>query len=96
MTKKFACSEVETPRRGDHFVRDGISAITYLLIQVSCPRVKACANVWGFDYRSHIAYALGILGGSAAEETLRDLSRNDPFPAVHEQAGSAQREASGR
>lgn len=39
-----------------------------------------------FDYRFHIAHALGKLGGPQAEETLLDLSQNDPFPAVRAEA----------
>ncbi len=35
-----------------------------------------------FDFRFHIAYALGVLGGPLAEETLQDLAANDPMPAV--------------
>jgi len=42
-----------------------------------------------FDYRFHIAHALGILGGQEAEEALRDIANHDPFPAVREEAGRA-------
>jgi hypothetical protein len=42
-----------------------------------------------FDYRFHIAHALGILGGAEAERALQDLAQNDPFPAVREQAAEA-------
>lgn len=42
-----------------------------------------------FDYRFHIARALGVLGGDEAEKALYDLSVNDPFPAVREIAGQA-------
>jgi hypothetical protein len=42
-----------------------------------------------FDYRFHVAHALGILGGPEAERALEDLARNDPFPAVREQAVQA-------
>jgi hypothetical protein len=42
-----------------------------------------------FDYRFHVAHALGILGGPEAERALQDLARNDPFPAVREEAARA-------
>ena len=42
-----------------------------------------------FDYRFHIAHALGVLGGPQAEQALEDLAANDPFPAVREEAARA-------
>jgi len=39
-----------------------------------------------FDYRFHIAHALGILGGPEAEAGLRDLAANDPSAPVREEA----------
>jgi len=44
-----------------------------------------------FDYRFHIAHALGILGGPEAEGALKDLAKNDPFHAVREEAERALR-----
>jgi len=44
-----------------------------------------------FDFRFHIAHALGILGGPLAERTLKDLAANDPFPPVREEAKDALR-----
>jgi len=42
-----------------------------------------------FDFRFHIAHALGILGGPQAERALKDLAEHDPFPAVREEARAA-------
>ena len=39
-----------------------------------------------FDFRFHIARALGILGGTQARKALEDLAVNDPFPAVRQMA----------
>ncbi len=44
-----------------------------------------------FDYRFHIAHALGVLGGAQAEQALEDLAASDPFPAVREEAARALR-----
>jgi hypothetical protein len=37
-----------------------------------------------FDFRFHIAYALGKLGGDEAKRALKDLAERDPFPAVRD------------
>jgi hypothetical protein len=42
-----------------------------------------------FDFRFHIAHALGILGGPDAETALEHLAEHDPFPAVREEAERA-------
>jgi len=42
-----------------------------------------------FDFRFHIAHALGILGGDEAVKALEDLAAHDPFPAVREEAKAA-------
>lgn len=42
-----------------------------------------------FDIRFHVARALGILGGPEAAAALEDLARNDPFPAVRQEAREA-------
>ena len=39
-----------------------------------------------FDFRIHIARALGLLGGAEAVTALRDLADNDPLRAVREEA----------
>jgi len=49
-----------------------------------------------FDYRFHIAHALGELGGPLAEKTLKELAENDPFPAVREEAAAALRRLQSR
>ena len=71
---------------GTRYIPDALAAIgDASVVPALIKPLKECR----FDYRSHITYALGILGGPAAEETLRDLARNDPFPAVREQAEQA-------
>lgn len=42
-----------------------------------------------FDYRLHIAHALGTLGGKEAEAALYELSIKDPFPAVRRLSSDA-------
>jgi hypothetical protein len=42
-----------------------------------------------FDFRFHVAHALGVLGGPAAERALQELAKNDPFPAVRQEARRA-------
>lgn len=42
-----------------------------------------------FDFRLHVARALGILGGRQAETALEDMAKNDPFAAVREEAARA-------
>ncbi len=71
---------------GTRYVPDALAAIGDASV---VPALVKPLKVCRFDYRSHIAYALGIMGGPAAEETLRDLAGNDPFPAVREQAEEA-------
>ena len=71
---------------GTRYVPDALAAIGDASV---VPALVKPLKVCRFDYRSHIAYALGIIGGPAAEETLRDLAGNDPFPAVREQAEEA-------
>lgn len=42
-----------------------------------------------FDFRFHIAHALGELGGPVAQKALKDLAKADLFPAVRAQAAAA-------
>ena len=49
-----------------------------------------------FDFRFHIAHALGELGGPLAEKTLKELAEKDPFPAVREEAKAALEKLQGR
>jgi hypothetical protein len=39
-----------------------------------------------FDFRFHVAYALGVLGGEQAEAALADMAANDPAPYVRQLA----------
>jgi hypothetical protein len=78
---------------GTRYIPDALAAIGDARVVTALVNpLKLCR----FDYRSHIAYALGVLGGPAAEETLRDLVTNDPFPAVREQAAEALEKLRGR
>ena len=53
------------------------------------PQLIAPLRKCRFDFRFHIAHALGVLGGSQARSTLEDLAANDPFPAVRNEAAEA-------
>jgi HEAT repeat protein len=71
---------------GMRYIPDALAAIgDASVVPALVKPLKACR----FDFRSHIVYALGILGGPTAEESLGDLAKNDPFPAVREQAEDA-------
>ncbi len=50
------------------------------------PALVAPLHRLRFDYRFHIADALGKLGGKAAGAALEDLAANDPFPAIRQHA----------
>jgi hypothetical protein len=41
-----------------------------------------------FDYRFHVAYALGVLGGEPARQALTDLAANDPVACVRQLAAA--------
>jgi len=71
---------------GTRYIPDVLAAIGDRSVVPQLVRpLKRCR----FDYRFHIAHALGILGGPQAEKTLKDLAKNDPFPAVREEAERA-------
>ena len=53
------------------------------------PALVAPLKECRFDYRFHVAHALGELGGELAEKTLEDLAARDPFRAVREEAKAA-------
>ncbi len=53
------------------------------------PQLIAPLKKVRFDFRLHIAHALGILGGPEAEKALRDLAANDPFLGVRQEAERA-------
>jgi hypothetical protein len=71
---------------GTRYIPDALAAIGDPSV---VPELIAPLKNCRFDYRFHIAHALGALGGTAAETTLADLAANDPFPAVREEAQRA-------
>jgi hypothetical protein len=78
---------------GTRYVPDVLAAIGERSV---VPALVAPLKKCRFDYRFHIAHALGILGGPEAERALEDLARNDPFPAVREEAASGLEALRGR
>ena len=64
---------------GTRYIPDALAAIGDRSV---VPALVKPLTTCRFDYRSHIVYALGLLGGPTAENALRDLAKNDPFPAV--------------
>jgi hypothetical protein len=71
---------------GTRYIPDALAAIGD---PSAVPYLTAALGKCRFDLRFHIAHALGGLGGPEAERALQDLARNDPFPAVREEAGRA-------
>lgn len=71
---------------GTRYIPDALAAIGDPGV---VPDLVAKLKQVRFDYRFHIVHALGILGGKTAEQALMDLSENDPFPAIREEAGEA-------
>ncbi len=71
---------------GTRYIPDALAAIgdPGVVPQLIAP-LKKCR----FDYRFHIAHALGELGGPRAEKALEDLAAGDPFPGVREEAQRA-------
>jgi hypothetical protein len=78
---------------GTRYIPDALAAIgdARVAAQLIAPLAKC-----RFDYRFHIAHALGVLGGAEAEATLADLAARDPFPAVREEARRALEELRSR
>jgi hypothetical protein len=68
---------------GARYIPDALAAIGDPSV---VPALVARLETSRFDVRFHVAHAVGILGGASAEEALRDLAKNDPFPAVREEA----------
>ncbi len=68
---------------GSRYIPDVLAAIGDASV---VPQLIAPLERCRFDYRFHIARALGILGGPEAEAALEDLAAHDPFPAVREEA----------
>jgi HEAT repeat protein len=78
---------------GTRYIPDALAAIgDPTVVPALVKPIHSCR----FDYRFHIAHALGILGGPLAEKTLKDLSENDPFPGVREEARDALKRVDGR
>jgi hypothetical protein len=66
---------------GTRYIPDVLAAIGD---RSSIPALLGKLHEVRFDFRFHIAYALGKLGGPEAIAALKDLADNDPFPAVRE------------
>jgi HEAT repeat protein len=71
---------------GTRYIPDVLAAIGDPSV---IPELVAKLKYVRFDYRFHIAHALGKLGGPLARRTLEDLAQHDPFPAVREEAKEA-------
>ncbi len=71
---------------GTRYIPDCLAAIGDAKV---VPALIAKLPAVRFDFRFHIAHALGILGGPEAQKALADLAANDPFPAVREEAKAA-------
>ena len=68
---------------GTRYIPDVLAAIGDRSV---VPALVAPLHRLRFDYRFHIADALGKLGGKEAHAALEDLAANDPFPAVRQHA----------
>jgi hypothetical protein len=73
--------DVPSGAPGTRYIPDVLAAIGDRSV---VPALAAPLRRLRFDYRFHIVQALGLLGGPQAEEALRDLAANDPFPAVRQ------------
>ena len=71
---------------GTRYIPDALAAIGDRGV---VPELIAPLKTARFDFRFHIAHALGILGGPEAERALEDLARDDPLRAVREEAAEA-------
>ena len=73
---------------GTRYIPDVLAAIgDRSVVPALVARLKHCR----FEHRFHVAHALGILGGPAAETALADMAANDPFKAVREEAERARK-----
>ncbi len=68
---------------GTRYIPDVLAAIGDAR---AVPALVAPLHRLRFDYRFHVADALGRLGGKEAQAALVDLAENDPFPAVRQHA----------
>lgn len=77
----------QAPRRapGDRYIADALAAIGD---RSAVPALAGKVRSLRFDYRVHVARALGILGGEQARQTLQMLVKEDPNISVR---GEAQR-----
>jgi hypothetical protein len=73
---------------GARYIPDALAAIGDRGV---VPELVAPLGKMRFDFRFHIAHALGILGGPEAEKALEDLAANDPLRAVREEAAEGLR-----
>ena len=71
---------------GSRYIPDALAATGDRSV---VPHLIAPLHSVRFDFRLHIAHALGALGGPEAERALEDLAANDPFPAVRQEAHEA-------
>jgi hypothetical protein len=71
---------------GARYIPDVLAAIGDRSV---VPALVAPLKKCRFDFRFHIAHALGVLGGPEAERVLQDLARNDPSQPVREEAERA-------
>jgi hypothetical protein len=71
---------------GTRYIPDALAAVGD---RSAVPALVGKLGKVRFDFRLHIARALGELGGPEAEAALRDLAANDPFPPVRREAAAA-------
>ena len=84
LLKKWATAPRGAP--GTRYIPDALAAIGD---RKAVPNLIAPLKRCRFDFRFHIAHALGILGGPRAREALEDLARHDPLRGVREEAKRA-------
>jgi len=78
-----AWASVPAGAPGTRYIPDVLAAIGDASV---VPALVAPLHRLRFDYRFHVADALGKLGGKEAQAALEDLATNDPFPAVRQHA----------
>jgi len=86
-------AEVPKGAPGTRYIPDALAAIGDRRVVPALVRPLKRVR---FDFRFHVARALGILGGPEAAAALRDLAANDPFPAVRAEAKAALEKLKGR
>ncbi|MHC4915379.1 MAG: HEAT repeat domain-containing protein [Planctomycetota bacterium] len=68
---------------GSRYIPDALAATGDRSV---VPELVAPLGRLRFDFRLHIARALGVLGGPEAERVLAAMAASDPFPAVKQEA----------